>query len=115
MDLRSIYIANGVGVIILLILRYTSREKILRRHTEDRLYTFLVFGVMLGCVMEALSYALDGRAFPGARILNYIANTYLFTVNLVLPFILLVYVDLGLYGVPAACGSTTSRRSPSAR
>lgn len=98
MDLRSIYVANGVGVFLLILLCYASRTKILRHNMEDRIYSNMVLGVMLGCVMEALSYALDGRVFPGARTLNYIANTYLFTVNLVLPFILLVYVDLGLYG-----------------
>lgn len=98
MDLRAIYVSNGIGVFVLLMLYYASRSKILRHRIEDRLYRFLIFGVMLGCVMEALSYTLDGKTFAGARALNYLANTYLFTVNLLLPFCLLVYVDLGLYG-----------------
>ena len=100
MDLRSIYTANGVGIFVLLMLLYTSRAKTIRRGLEDRLYSFLIVGVMLGCCMEALSYTLDGRVFPGARFLNYAANTYLYSVNLLLPFSLLVYVDLGLYGDP---------------
>lgn len=96
MDLRSIYIANGVGIFILL--QYTSRTKIQRSRPEDRIYSFMVLGVMLGCFMEAFSYTLDGRVFPGSRALNYAANTCLYTINLLLPFSLLVYVDLGLYG-----------------
>ena len=98
MDLRSIYVSNSIGVVILLILWYVSRTKISGRRLEDRIRFFMVFGVMLGCVMEMFSYTIDGKVFPGARLLNYIANTYLFTVNLLLPFSLLVYVDLGLYG-----------------
>lgn len=98
MDLRTIYITNGVGICILLMLYYTSRVKIYRRNTEDRLYAFLVFGVMLGCFMEALSYTLDGKVFPGSILINHIANTYLFTINLLLPFCVLVYADFGLYG-----------------
>ena len=98
MDLRSIYVSNSIGVVILLILWYVSRAKISGRRLEDRIRFFMVFGVMLGCVMEMFSYTIDGKVFPGARLLNYIANTYLFTVNLLLPFTLLVYVDLGLYG-----------------
>lgn len=98
MDLRSIYVSNGVGIAILLMLLYASRSKILRRRIEDRLYLFMIFGVMLGCFMEAFSYTLDGRVFPGAIFLNHVANTYLFTVNLFLPFSVLVYIDLGLYG-----------------
>ena len=98
MDLRSIFVTNGVGIVILLMLYYVSRTKILRRHTEDRLYSFMIFGVMLGSFTEALSYALDGKVFPGAIALNYLANTYLFSFNLLLPFCVIMYTDLGLYG-----------------
>lgn len=98
MDLRSIFVANATGIFLLIMLLYASRTKILRHRTEDRLYSYMVVGVMLACFMEALSYALDGRLFPGSRLLNYIANTYLYSVNMLLPFIVLVYVDLGLYG-----------------
>lgn len=98
MDLRSIYVSNCIGVVLLLILYYTSRTKISGWRMEDRLHSFMVFGVMLGCVMEMFSYTIDGKLFPGARALNYLANTYLYTANLLLPFGMLVYVDLGLYG-----------------
>ena len=98
MDLRSIFVANATGIFILVMLLYVSRTKILRHRTEDRLYSYMVIGVMLACFMEAFSYLLDGRVFPGSRLLNYAANTYLYSVNTLLPFIVLVYVDLGLYG-----------------
>ncbi|MGX8685358.1 MAG: GGDEF domain-containing protein [Spirochaetales bacterium] len=77
---------------------YTSRAKLVRHHAEDRIYAFLVFGVMLACFMEALSYTIDGKLFYGARLINYIANIYLYSVNLLLPFCVLIYIDLGLYG-----------------
>ncbi len=100
MDLRSIFITNCTGIVILLMLFYTSRTRTLRHRTEDKIFMFLVFGVMGACALELFSYVIDGRVFPCARILNYAANTYLFTVNLLLPFFVLVYVDLGLYGDP---------------
>ena len=100
-DLLSIYVANGIGIFLLLMLQYASRTKIQTHRLEDRLYSFMLVGVMLGCFMEAFSYYLDGKVFPGSRVLNYIANTYLFTGNLLLPFCVLVYVDLGLYDDPS--------------
>ena len=100
MDLRSIYIANGVGIFVLLMLLYVSRTKIQRDTQEDRVYTIMVLGVMIGCFMEAFSYTIDGQLFTGSRILNYIANTYLYCANLLMSFCVLVYVDLGLYGNP---------------
>lgn len=98
MNLQSIYVANGTGIFILLMLHYTSRTKTFRRQWEDRVFSFMVLGVMAACFMEAFSYTLDGKTFPGARVLNYAANTYLYFANLLLPFSVLVYVDLGLYG-----------------
>ena len=98
MDLVSIYVANGTGIFVLLMLLYVSRTKWQRDGIEDRIFAFMIFGVVMGCFMEAFSYTIDGKIFPGARILNYVANTYLFTVNLLLPFSVLVYVDLCLYG-----------------
>jgi len=97
-DLRSIYIANGVGIFLMLILLYAAKAKILRKDTEDKLFAFMIVGVMFGCVVEALAYTVDGQIFAGSRILNYAANTFLFTMNMLLPLTVLVYVDIGLYG-----------------
>ena len=97
MDLRSIYVANAVGVVLMLILLYVSRTRTSGRRVEGGLLIFMVLGIMLGCCMEMLAYAVDGRLFPGARLINYIANTCLYTINLLLPFCLMVYIDLGLY------------------
>ena len=100
MDLRSIYVANGVGVVLMLILLFVSRTRISGRRVEGRLLIFMVLGIMLGCCMEMLAYTVDGRLFPGARLINYIANTCLYTINLLLPFSVMIYVDLGLYDDP---------------
>ena len=97
MELMPIYVANGIGIFLLMMLMYASRTKFQTHRPEDRLYSFMLIGVMLGCFMEAFSYYLDGKLFFGSRVLNYIANTYLFTLNILLPFSVLVYVDLGLY------------------
>jgi len=97
MDLRSVYVANGTGIFILIILLFVSHAKILRDREEDRLYSIMCYGVIIGCFCEAFSYTIDGHVFAGSRILNYIANTYLYSFNLLLPLVVIFYVDLGLY------------------
>ena len=92
MNMPTILVANGAGVLLLLILFYISRTRILRHKTEDRIYTAMIFGVMGACVCEALSYLMDGKTFPGSRIILHLLNTYLFTVNLLLAFGVLIYV-----------------------
>ena len=77
LDLRSIYIANGLGIFILLMLRYASRAKILRDHPEDRVYNFMVYGVMIGCFFEAFSYksCILDAASPTCSPINDVALT----------------------------------------
>ena len=100
MDVRSNIITNAVSVAILLILLYAARAKTRRDRTEDKVYKIMIFGVMLGSIMDALSFVIDGKVFFGARVLNYALNTYIFSANMLLPFLMLVYVDLCLYGKP---------------
>ena len=89
---------NGMGVAVMLLLLYAARTKSQSGRVGDRLLPFMACGLILGCLMETVSLLVDGKLFAGARLLNYAANTYIFTFNVVLPFCLLVYVDLGLYG-----------------
>ncbi len=100
MDLRSVLIPNGTGLFMLVMLLYVSRTKVLRRRTEDRVFLVMILGVLIACVAEALSYAIDGRLFTGALFLNYTLNTYLYLVNSLLAFCVLVYFDLILYDDP---------------
>ena len=100
-DLRAVYIANGIGAFLLLILNFASQTRNLRGRVEDRLFTFMVNGVLIGCLVEMLGYTIDGRIFPGSRILNYAANTYLYSFNMLLPLGMVFYVDLGLFSDPS--------------
>ena len=97
LDLRSVYVSNGTGIFILLILLYASHDRILRGRLEDKIYVFMIFGVMMGCVCEIFSYAIDGKVFPGCYSLSFFLNTYLYTFNMLLPIAVLFYIDLGLY------------------
>ncbi|MBQ3921576.1 MAG: GGDEF domain-containing protein [Firmicutes bacterium] len=101
MELRSVLIANGTGLFLMIMLLIVSRAKIQRRGLEDRVFMIMVIGVMIACFMEAFSYCIDGRLFAGARAINLAANTYLFAVNSLLSFSILIYFDLSLYGDPA--------------
>lgn len=94
------FVSNGIGIIILLILRYVSSTRVSKRRYADFLFNVMLFGIMGACVLEAASYAIDGKVFFGSILLNYLANTYLFTVNLLLPLSLVFYVDLSFFDDP---------------
>ena len=67
MDRIGVYAANCTGIFILLILYCVSRTKTSRKHTEDRLHGFMVFGVMPGCCREMFSCSIGGRLRSGLR------------------------------------------------
>ena len=98
MPLLPVYVANITGMVIVAILLYAAHARSLRDRLEDRIFSGLLLGTMMGCAMEMATWVLDGRTFPGALLLNQIANTYIYTFNAFLPLILIFYVDLCLYG-----------------
>ena len=100
MELRAVCISNGIGVLLMSFLLYVSRTRRQRPSYKNRIFTFVALGVLVACIIEACSFIVDSRIFPGGRFLNYATNACLFTAGLVLPLFVLFYVDLGLYGDP---------------
>ena len=99
LNLLAICISNGVGIalMVMLIMVY-STAKGRSNKKEDIVFLVMCYGIIAGCFCETLSFMIDGRVFTGSRIINYLANTYLYSTNLLLSLLLIFYVDLGIYG-----------------
>jgi len=49
------------------------------------------------CIMEMITFIIDGKALPGMRELHMIGDTLLFLANITISFSWCIYVDLRLY------------------
>ena len=98
MNLQSIFITNGIGCTILIILLISSHHIRKRRMLGDRLFSAMILLNISACVTESLSFFIDGKTFPFPYAAIMISDMYLYVVNIVISFIWLIYVDLRLYG-----------------
>lgn len=97
MILDEVFMANGIAVIMMLFLlhcRHHNRESI---HIDDKVYDIMVIFTILGAMVETLSFIIEGRLFPGARVLSYVLNSFCFITTSGISFLWCAYVDLHIY------------------
>ena len=78
MNLAEILMVNGIGVSMMLFLQLTRLEIPKPHRAGDILYTMMVNLTSCGCVVEVLTFLLDGLVFPGCRAISYLLNGFLF-------------------------------------
>ena len=97
MNLQSIFVTNGIGCVILVILLICSSMVRLRRQGTDKLFTIMILLTASACIMEPLTFYIDGKPLPYATLLIVLGNSYLFLMNAVVSYLWLIYVDLRMY------------------
>ena len=98
MDLPQIITANAVGLMLMLILLMHMRGRTRSALVSDRLFVAMVYLTAVLCVLETASFLVDGRQFPGARLLNYVSNALLFALDIVFAYLWVLYADFRLFG-----------------
>lgn len=97
MNLQAIVVANSFGIILMLML-LTSVGKNIRRHdAAERIFYGMIWATILLCAGEMSEFLIDGRQFPCARLLNYLLNTVVFSINILFAFLWTVYIDYKLF------------------
>ncbi len=97
MSLQSILVTNGIGCVILVILLINSYVVRLRRKVTDRIFTAMIFLTASACILEGLSFILDGKVFSMAYLWDLLINSYLYFCNITVSYLWCLYVDLRLY------------------
>ena len=111
MNLQAIIVANCIGIAILVVLLVSSHLVRQRRDPSDRLFTAMIILTISACLMEMITFIIDGRHYPGALAVDTITNTFLFIVNPVVCFMWVEYTDLRLYRSEERIRSTFIIRS----
>lgn len=96
-DLPAIFIANGIGVALMILLLISNRISARNVFFDEKLFFHMVVLALLLCAVEAGSFCLDGRTFPGARVLYLLLTCLLFLFGIAFTFLWTVYVDYKLF------------------
>lgn len=97
MKLQSIFVANGIGCVLLIILLICSYIVRLRRQGSDKLFTIMILLTASSCIIESLTFYIDGKIMPYGTLIVVLCNSYLYIMNAIVSYLWLVYVDLRMY------------------
>lgn len=94
---EEILVANGGAILMMWFLLNCRRKNRENTRGEARLYDAMAVVNLLGALLETVSFWVDGKLFPGARILNYLTNSLCFLGTVSIGFLWSFYVDLLIY------------------
>ncbi len=97
MNIQAIILSNSIGCIILIVLMISSHLVRQRRLLSDRLFTLMAALTASGCILEMVSFIVDGKTFNGSHEIAMSLNTLLYLDNISASFLWCLYVDLRFY------------------
>ena len=77
-NLPEIIVVNGIGVCLIGFLFMTMTQKKETRFITYKLFILMISITLVGCIVEVLSFLIDGKVFNGNIALSYIMNSFLF-------------------------------------
>ena len=92
-------ITCGLGVALTLVIILNSKHSIRKAYYDDRLFYRMAWLILALNIIELAGFLVDGRHFPGARFLNILTNTLLFTGNSYFAITWLYYVLFRIKGM----------------
>ena len=93
-NLPEIIVVNGIGVCLIGFLFMTMTQKKETRLIMYKLFILMISITLVGCIVEVLSFLIDGKVFTGNIALSYIMNSFLFFGTVSIGFLWCIYVDL---------------------
>ena len=97
MNLQAIIIANLVGFNLILFLRISRYISQTKADTEEKAFNVMMYLVMIACIVEPVTFFVDGK--PGALSywINVLGNTYLYYANTTGTFLWFMFMDLSMF------------------
>ncbi|WP_408071447.1 diguanylate cyclase domain-containing protein [Butyrivibrio sp. JL13D10] len=83
-NLPSIYSANVIGLLIMIVLLLSRGWKIQTKNSESKNLLILIIAVIIACVVDPIVFYFDGRPGALARYIILLGNTVLFSLNAIL-------------------------------
>ena len=92
--------ANALGALLafLILVNWRRRSRIFGY--SGKYFIIMCFTCMAVCIVEPITFLIDGRGFPGARQLALFLNSLLFMCSSYFSYIWCIFVDLRLYQNP---------------
>lgn len=96
-NLPAIFIANGLGAWLMVLILANKKRYIKTASFDERLFYGMCLSELFLCITETAAFLLDGQTFAGARQLAVLVNTVLFIISILFTYAWVCYVDYKLF------------------
>ena len=97
MNLQSIVITNGIGIALTMLVIYSSHMARKRKDLDSRMLTVMLVVLSSCCLMEMISFLVDGNPSLFGRITAWISNMWIYLANPSFAVFWLLYTDYHLH------------------
>lgn len=98
MNILAVATSDYIGFMLLVAMLFSSRiRRTDEKHPEFKIFTTISILTMVACVIDFVSFYVDGNTMPGMKIVNLLTNTYCFAANPIFVASWCLYEDLKLY------------------
>lgn len=97
MNLQSILITNCIGIALTVLVLYSSHMARKSRDLDSRMLTAMLIVLGSCCLMEMVSFLVDGQTFPAAQLMSWVSNTWIYLANPTVATLWLLYTDFHLH------------------
>ena len=95
-NLPAVYVANGLGICLLLALLYGKQRRLRDRAPDGILYRWMCRICLALCALETMGFVLEGRLFPGARQAAVVCSSVILAMAGLLGYLWVCYVNYKL-------------------
>ena len=96
--LSQVYISDMLGIFLILGIVLSSSWKLQNKNNENRILFAIMVLIVTACIVDALTFTVDGHTGDGLRIVSYISNFVLYLADLFIGPLWVMIVSLHLNG-----------------
>ena len=85
-NLESIYVANIIGIVLIVVLMVCNFWRLQSKSVENRNLIMLMSLALVSCIVDPLSYSMKGVPGPLPKVIVYATSTWLFAANMLAGF-----------------------------
>ena len=96
-NMPAVLVANGLGICLMLAVLLSRHRRVRMVSFDGKLFYLMCLLCLTLCMLETISFALDGKLFAGARELTTFLNCLSLALAVTLAFLWVCYVDFRLF------------------
>lgn len=97
LNYAEVLVANGTGILLMFLIMHYGNNIFRVGLLADKLYYGMVWLTIALCVVETATFLIDGKLFAGSRIMAFVLNELLYTMNILFGFLWILFADAKVY------------------